>query len=136
MSPRVLPMRPRRLSACSKAAISAKRLSRWARPSRDRNDRLAPLRPSPTRGGWNQSVRSRTEGSGSMSFETEVRIAKIDEDRRSEEHTSELQSLMRISYAVFCLKKKKTTSAIIRIQSAYEPRLQHLNNSDSQNERR
>src|SRR3546814_2717709 len=29
---------------------------------------------------------------------------------RSEEHTSELQSLMRISYAVFCLKKKKRTS--------------------------
>src|SRR3546814_2066310 len=29
---------------------------------------------------------------------------------RSEEHTSELQSLMRISYAVFCLKKKKTQS--------------------------
>src|SRR3546814_8577643 len=30
--------------------------------------------------------------------------------RRSEEHTSELQSLMRISYAVFCLKKKKQTN--------------------------
>src|SRR3546814_4600640 len=30
--------------------------------------------------------------------------------RRSEEHTSELQSLMRISYAVFCLKKKKITT--------------------------
>src|SRR3546814_7637013 len=30
-------------------------------------------------------------------------------ERRSEEHTSELQSLMRISYAVFCLKKKKIT---------------------------
>src|SRR3546814_7885823 len=30
-------------------------------------------------------------------------------ERRSEEHTSELQSLMRISYAVFCLKKKKTS---------------------------
>src|SRR3546814_4779228 len=29
--------------------------------------------------------------------------------KRSEEHTSELQSLMRISYAVFCLKKKNTT---------------------------
>src|SRR3546814_5399988 len=29
--------------------------------------------------------------------------------RRSEEHTSELQSLMRISYAVFCLKKKRQT---------------------------
>src|SRR3546814_5131755 len=31
------------------------------------------------------------------------------QNKRSEEHTSELQSLMRISYAVFCLKKKKTT---------------------------
>src|SRR3546814_7421940 len=31
---------------------------------------------------------------------------------RSEEHTSELQSLMRISYAVFCLKKKKTKQTI------------------------
>src|SRR3546814_9209052 len=39
--------------------------------------------------------------------------------RRSEEHTSELQSLMRISYAVFCLKKKtkntKTTTLINKI---------------------
>src|SRR3546814_5223022 len=32
------------------------------------------------------------------------------EPNRSEEHTSELQSLMRISYAVFCLKKKKKTN--------------------------
>src|SRR3546814_5682526 len=31
------------------------------------------------------------------------------QDNRSEEHTSELQSLMRISYAVFCLKKKNTS---------------------------
>src|SRR3546814_7352368 len=31
-------------------------------------------------------------------------------DERSEEHTSELQSLMRISYAVFCLKKKKSNT--------------------------
>src|SRR3546814_4150063 len=31
---------------------------------------------------------------------------------RSEEHTSELQSLMRISYAVFCLKKKKNTQSL------------------------
>src|SRR3546814_1883669 len=35
------------------------------------------------------------------------RISKRLKSRRSEEHTSELQSLMRISYAVFCLKKKK-----------------------------
>src|SRR3546814_989735 len=33
----------------------------------------------------------------------------IEGDLRSEEHTSELQTLMRISYAVFCLKQKKTT---------------------------
>src|SRR3546814_6815703 len=33
--------------------------------------------------------------------------------RRSEEHTSELQSLMRISYAVFCLKKKNKTRKVI-----------------------
>src|SRR3546814_7481287 len=33
--------------------------------------------------------------------------ARINPARRSEEHTSELQSLMRISYAVLCLKKKK-----------------------------
>src|SRR3546814_9982311 len=37
-------------------------------------------------------------------FKTEARWRGV---RRSEEHTSELQSLMRISYAVFCLKKKK-----------------------------
>src|SRR3546814_4873191 len=38
-----------------------------------------------------------------------VRLARALGVRRSEEHTSELQSLMRISYAVFCLKKKKKT---------------------------
>src|SRR3546814_6706777 len=37
--------------------------------------------------------------------------SRIDVQGRSEEHTSELQSLMRISYAVFCLKKKKCNSA-------------------------
>src|SRR3546814_9102570 len=34
-------------------------------------------------------------------------LVEANDKRRSEEHTSELQSLMRISYAVFCLKKKK-----------------------------
>src|SRR3546814_1599607 len=37
----------------------------------------------------------------------ECQTTIISADARSEEHTSELQSLMRISYAVFCLKKKK-----------------------------
>src|SRR3546814_2676481 len=36
-----------------------------------------------------------------------VRAGEIERHVRSEEHTSELQSLMRTSYAVFCLKKKK-----------------------------
>src|SRR3546814_1885931 len=39
--------------------------------------------------------------------EEEGRRQEGREEERSEEHTSELQSLMRISYAVFCLKKKK-----------------------------
>src|SRR3546814_4554860 len=41
-------------------------------------------------------------------FQTlDLAVAEQHLGRRSEEHTSELQSLMRISYAVFCLKKKK-----------------------------
>src|SRR3546814_6600732 len=50
-------------------------------------------------------------------MKTDSGIVPITE--RSEEHTSELQSLMRISYAVFCLKKKKTTS-IIKLDTLFE----------------
>src|SRR3546814_8402465 len=39
----------------------------------------------------------------------EARLVQVFGEVRSEEHTSELQSLMRISYAVFCLTKKKKT---------------------------
>src|SRR3546814_2524348 len=42
-------------------------------------------------------------------FGVRVLVARDDPARRSEEHTSELQSLMRISYAVFCLKTKTKT---------------------------
>src|SRR3546814_8063527 len=42
-----------------------------------------------------------------VGVEITLRPAQVIAGRRSEEHTSELQSLMRISYAVFCLKKKK-----------------------------
>src|SRR3546814_9029114 len=45
-------------------------------------------------------------------YEQLCRILR-DVNTRSEEHTSELQSLMRISYAVFCLKKKKKKKTII-----------------------
>src|SRR3546814_10078570 len=44
------------------------------------------------------------EHAGTTIFDQELFLRKRE---RSEEHTSELQSLMRISYAVFCLKKKK-----------------------------
>src|SRR3546814_9856987 len=51
--------------------------------------------------GWN--ARSSTD----RRCKVQRRCSRKAADRRSEEHTSELQSLMRISYAVFCLKKKK-----------------------------
>src|SRR3546814_9981545 len=44
-----------------------------------------------------------------QTFPIHARIPLEPVGTRSEEHTSELQSLMRISYAVFCLKKKNTT---------------------------
>src|SRR3546814_2853084 len=51
---------------------------------------------------------NRLQKARSRMAESERRAASgAAEARRSEEHTSELQSLMRISYAVFCLKKKK-----------------------------
>src|SRR3546814_5648011 len=49
---------------------------------------------------------------------------KAEQPGRSEEHTSELQSLMRISYAVFCLKKKKRTIKII----TYRPTVDYHTN--------
>src|SRR3546814_1918769 len=42
-------------------------------------------------------------------YRASILMERLLDVRRSEEHTSELQSLMRISYAVFCLKKKTTT---------------------------
>src|SRR3546814_5430884 len=45
---------------------------------------------------------------------------------RSEEHTSELQSLMRSSYAVFCLKKLARTTAVVRRSGQHTSPLQSL----------
>src|SRR3546814_1907056 len=47
------------------------------------------------------------EDVGAVLFGVEAVLGDVARRSRSEEHTSELQSLMRISYAVFCLKKKK-----------------------------
>src|SRR3546814_10061918 len=49
-----------------------------------------------------------TQGQGGAASDTVGCPRSPSPTARSEEHTSELQSLMRISYAVFCLKKKKT----------------------------
>src|SRR3546814_10422877 len=61
--------------------------------------------------------------------ETDEAALKIEPHRivRSEEHTSELQSLMRISYAVFCLKKKKKKSIHMRQSSNNQ---QHKNDTE------
>src|SRR3546814_2205919 len=65
-----------------------------------------------------------TDDPASELAETTELSAVPDGNKRSEEHTSELQSLMRISYAVFCLKKKthNTTHKILI------PHLQHKYN--------
>src|SRR3546814_3262688 len=58
-------------------------------------------------GMWRKSTKKR---SGSwVEWAIGEGLVKRNGDGRSEEHTSELQSLMRISYAVFCLKKKNIT---------------------------
>src|SRR3546814_2141726 len=54
------------------------------------------------------------DASGEISTGSQDLASRTESQARSEEHTSELQSLMRISYAVFCLKKKKTTISTTR----------------------
>src|SRR3546814_5657461 len=58
------------------------------------------------RAGAHQHIRRETD---QLFLRPERKIADV-APGRSEEHTSELQSLMRISYAVYCLNKQKTTS--------------------------
>src|SRR3546814_1074119 len=70
-------------------------------------DIIADAVPHPPRGRWPilQRLRPALEVAVVPALEGPARDAQL--LQRSEEHTSELQSLMRISYAVFCLKKKK-----------------------------
>src|SRR3546814_6573342 len=72
-------------------------------------------------GGWHRAVEGIAAVGQRMGRKPRILVAKMGQDGhdrganvvasafadRSEEHTSELQSLMRISYAVFCLKKKQ-----------------------------
>src|SRR3546814_1309456 len=60
-----------------------------------------------SRSGMGLWMRQRRRRSSSSTTTTFAKLSSSALVMRSEEHTSELQSLMRISYAVFCLKKKK-----------------------------
>src|SRR3546814_10255642 len=74
-------------------------------PRSTRTDTLFPYTTLFRSGAWRCRCRDdRPRGGGSAALGQDARSHE-----RSEEHTSELQSLMRISYAVFCLKKKTTT---------------------------
>src|SRR3546814_3146188 len=67
----------------------------------------------------NDSPKNRTSPAVGRFRPTRWRSSVLLPQPRSEEHTSELQSLMRISYAVFCLKKKNHTTNIISTHNNY-----------------
>src|SRR3546814_10251055 len=93
------------LSPRVRARVSGARMTSEERPRcgatrhRDGQPCQAPCEPG--------KQRCRFHGGRSTGPRTEAGKARALANLRSEEHTSELQSLMRIPYAVFCLKKKK-----------------------------
>src|SRR3546814_8242220 len=104
---RQLPIRPayqiiywaRGGGASPHSTISTPRLTATARP---RNWTFRPI--------WSAIVRNGSNCRADRYALRSVRSIAAKLPLRSEEHTSELQSLMRISYAVFCLKKKRQTT--------------------------
>src|SRR3546814_6763643 len=81
-------------------------------PRSTRTDTLFPYTtlfrsPFPHGGGGDDAAAAAGRARLRDSAETVKKFIGLGAEVRSEEHTSELQSLMRISYAVFCLKKKK-----------------------------
>src|SRR3546814_1646190 len=108
-------------------------------PRSTRTDTLFPyttlFRSGPCHSPYFQAVRATRLSSLFVSgaaalWNRSTTLASSPRTRRSEEHTSELQSLMRISYAVFCLKKKKsdctnTEHLILTITLIYETRHNH-----------
>src|SRR3546814_8904096 len=75
-----------------------------------------PCRPPLPRGAEVPSIDSWIAVPSNLSEASNLRAGSRWQCDRSEEHTSELQSLMRISYAVFCLKKKKITQMNVQQQ--------------------
>src|SRR3546814_3527186 len=99
--PANLPSLPTR--ARSSSAISPSALSRAFGPCTATIDRSERSRTSISNAAACRSIHA-------MSLSRVAALTTIRNQSRSEEHTSELQSLMRISYAVFCFKKKHTTT--------------------------
>src|SRR3546814_8707421 len=94
---------PTKLTACTR--LSSRRVSTAS---------LSPCTTLNTPSGRPASLSRRaisSDGEGSRSEGLSTKLLP-QASARSEEHTSELQSLMRISYAVFCLKQKKDTDRI------------------------
>src|SRR3546814_9503201 len=82
---------------------------------------LKPLQVGPDRGLFDSNTEQHhhfyVEGTGEL---IDVPPGAVQFAKRSEEHTSELQSLMRISYAVFCLKKKKTKKILRKTNDTHK----------------
>src|SRR3546814_2309736 len=103
----IAPAHPHRHVAVGELQPQQPRLARLARRRDDRAAAIAHHRIAA------RQERARVERGEQPPHSFEQRPVAVPaprEQRRSEEHTSELQSLMRISYAVFCLKKKTTNS--------------------------
>src|SRR3546814_4874492 len=81
--------------------------------------RFVDMRRDAAANGWNPALKGKPQTIEQLKFDNWFKEMFLDSDTkvelisgRSEAHTSELQSLMSISYAVFCLKKQKTTTHI------------------------
>src|SRR3546814_3111654 len=91
---------------------------RRSRDQERRRRRVLPRRKQVAQGRVHHAVRPAVHGAApGRRPAAEAQRPGARELSRSEEHTSELQSLMRISYAVFCLKKKKRTQNNISRES-------------------
>src|SRR3546814_9557269 len=86
--------------------------SRWQESTRQRRDHRVPEATGGVQLGHQQSWARRLRDRRTVAAQPMARNSGKSRLRRSEEHTSDLQSLMRISYAVFCLKKKNKTNNI------------------------
>src|SRR3546814_2738837 len=104
---RIVRLRTRRSEHCAGSGRANRRARRQQGGAVDILHRMSPLREGSEEPGKRLGQLGFTSARrGAFILDSAWRALQIP-DARSEEHTSELQSLMRISYAVFCLKKKQ-----------------------------